>query len=114
MRKIELRTMEFSDVLGGTPPNMTTASALKQIVGGPKAEGLLIDEMRRCTRILEAIESAAEKPDLFLEEADWQYLKSRVQGHRFPFPAQAFVDLCDAVENPPHIDPNKPEEKPPE
>jgi hypothetical protein len=66
-----------------------------------KQGGMPVDEMRKVMRVSDACDAAfAEgRETLLLEDADWTYVKMRMEAHSFPFGASAFVDLVDAVTN---------------
>lgn len=56
---------------------------------------------RRALRILDALEKAELGNVLVLEDADWDYLKTRLAGHTWGWADHAFEDFCLAIETAP-------------
>ena len=60
--------------------------------------GANIDEMRRAIRVLDALDALDEDADVLeLEDADYEYLKGRVQNARFGMVHPAIVQFIDDV-----------------
>jgi hypothetical protein len=112
MRRIELRTYDAyesrmirSARLSGVrmpdgsdlpAPQPIQASEVLLDVLDSKRDGFLKGELRQCLKLADLIENA--NGALLLEEADWNYLKQRLDQHQWPSVNPAFADLMEAVE----------------
>lgn len=100
MRKIELKTVPMGEHLGRKWPDLNYGDAICEVLDA-KEGGLMAAELRQCSAIIHRIREATDH--VLLEEADWAYLRDRINNHRFVFTDDAFVGLLDAVDNAPAV-----------
>lgn len=62
-------------------------------------EGITVSQMRSALRVITALKKAGPTSLLVLEDADWEYLKTRAENFRFGLAAPEIVEMVDAVIN---------------
>jgi len=95
MKQIQLKTVDI-EVQGQVKP-LSYKGELQIIFRSPSdpSKGATVEEMRRSIRILDALEKSTDV--LELEDADFDYLKSRVPNAKFAFVHPAIVQFVDDV-----------------
>ncbi len=93
MRKIVLKTM----------PDFDYKSLLRSIIAtpGPRDGGMALDQVRKAVKILDRLEAA--DGHLLLEEADWQFMKTRVEGASYTLADKRIVEFADDVIQAPEV-----------
>ena len=97
-----------------TNPNILGDKAVKsravlsQIISNNQAQGMSVGDMRQACAIIDKLEASGDESHLALEDAEYEYLKTRVQSHRFPVADKVFIQIVEAVEDatgetPPHL-----------
>lgn len=107
MRRIPLRTLPDPAHPPGDPQYDATVieyrAVITQCLRAPlnRQQGASIDEMRKCIRVLDALE-AADGDVLELEDADWEMLKQKVEAMPWGWVDRRIVrfhdDVADASE----------------
>jgi hypothetical protein len=69
--------------------------------GNGQRQGFDRETNRRALRILDRLEELNGSSILALEDADHQFLLTRVNAFIWPFADRAFEEFCDAIENAP-------------
>ncbi len=101
MRSITLKTVTVNPP-GRDPQQMPYAEMIK-VVCTTQLEGergFAIEAQRRVFRVLDALD-AVDGDELRLEDADWEFLKGRVEAFPFAWPDRAFMRFSDDVANAP-------------
>ena len=95
MKLIPLKKVEM--VVLGEKQELEYKPLIQVIIETPASQerGTTVDEMRKSIRILDALEKSEDV--LQLEDADYDYLKSRINNARFSSNNKAFVDFVDCV-----------------
>ena len=70
---------------------------IKQIITMPvqSQSGISVEDLRRCIRVLDALEKAGDTLDL--EDADFEFLKGRILSAKFAFAHPAILQFVDDV-----------------
>jgi len=96
---------------GYEPNRVDYRNLIEQAIRIPldRANGATIDEMRRGIRVLDALDKSADV--LELEDADWEFLKTKVEKMPWAMTDRRFVRFyddimgaTDAVRDPTHAD----------
>jgi len=98
MKKIALKTTLVKEA-EGEEKNFDYRSQLIAIMKTPfDPRGVDIEEIRRCIRVIDALEAIPEDA-LFveLEDADFDHLKARVMGTKYVKIDRAVLDFIDTV-----------------
>lgn len=110
MRKIPLRTVEFTPI-GHTEPAKVIYSDLMRTLlltapqgggGIPTADGIRGSDISMVVK--GAV--AAGRDSVLLEEADHAFLLDRMNGFRWAFFGEEIADFCKSIRDAPVIDPN--------
>lgn len=93
MRKIDLKNLDGFEY----------KLLLKNIIASPgeRSNGLRLDDVRKAVKILDKLEAADDH--LLLEEADWQFVKSRVEGASYVVADKRIVEFADDVIRAPEV-----------
>lgn len=62
-------------------------------------EGITVPQMKSAIRVIDALQKAGTDSLLVLEDADWEYLKTRAENHKFGLAAAELVEMVEAVTN---------------
>jgi hypothetical protein len=89
MKQIQLKVVEFDQGVLDYKKELTT---IFHTPADPKA-GAEIEEMRRSIRVLDALDKATDV--LELEDADYNYLRERINKARFGMVHPAIVQFID-------------------
>lgn len=94
MKSIPLRSLEAPD-----GPPIVYAEILREVVRRPlnPREGIQIEEMRRSIKLLDALDSANGTLDL--EDADYSYLKQKIEAMNWNIVDRRILTLVDDVSN---------------
>jgi hypothetical protein len=97
MKQIQLKTVDME--IQGVNRQLSYKGELQTIFRSPAdmTKGANVEEMRRSIRILDALDKSTDV--LELEDADYDYLKSRVPNARFGLVDPAIVQFIDDVTN---------------
>jgi hypothetical protein len=102
MKYIELKEVTTRK---GENVRLNYAQQIELIVGeaienaSGQRQGFDRDTNRRALRILDRLEELNGSPILALEDADHQFLLTRVNGFIWPFADRAFEAFCDEIEH---------------
>lgn len=98
MKKIKLKKVPM--VVLGTEQTLEYKPLIQVIIETPSNQGAgtTIAEMRKSIRILDALEK--EDDVLLLEDADYDYLKDRINSARFTSNNRVFIDFVDYINDP--------------
>lgn len=94
MKSIELKVVELDDI------ELNYRNEILSILSTPedRQAGANIEEMRRAIRVLEVLDALDEDADVLeLEDADYEYLKERIQKARFGMVHPAIVQFIDDI-----------------
>jgi hypothetical protein len=94
VRSIPLKTLEAPN-----SPTISYADVLVEVVRRPlnPQQGIQIDEMRKSIRLLDALDAA--NGTLELEDADYQFLKQKLDNMGWNIADRRIVQLIDDVGN---------------
>jgi len=92
VKSIPLKTLDASD-----GPPIVYAEILREVVRRPlnPREGIQIEEMRKSIKLLDAIDSANGTLDL--EDADYGYLKQKIEAMNWNIVDRRIIQLVDDV-----------------
>lgn len=113
MRKISTESIDMGSV-GDNKLGTSNAGELVTTVLAMKPDGMDMQELRQCLRVLDAVKAAEGKAHIFLDDADWSYLVQRLDVHRWRIPSHGFEKFDGMVRTAEKFDPNEVEEKPAE
>lgn len=97
-RQIELK--QLSIVKKGEPDapfNYKDTLELILKAPTPGQQGFSLDDIRKCNKIQDQLDAA--KDVVVLEEAEYNYIKTKVTGFRWGMPHKVIEDFCDDVFN---------------
>jgi hypothetical protein len=97
VKKIQLKTVDME--VQGVTRQFSYQKELQTIFRTPAdiSKGAMVEEMRRSIRILDALDKSTDM--LELEDADFEYLKSRVPNAKFSIVHPVIVKFVDDVTN---------------
>ena len=92
MKKIILKNIE-------TEPKMNYRESLMTIIKTPMnpREGISIDEMRKSVKLLDLIEIKKDEDEVELEDADYDFLKKKVESFKFAFANKIVLQFIDDI-----------------
>lgn len=80
---------------------------IRAILSARKPNGFAISDLRQIMQIMDALDAAAGKDALLLDEANWRTLNKMVTEHVWPVYDPCFIAFADDVANAEKVDPNK-------
>jgi hypothetical protein len=99
MKRIPLKVTEAVDPHGNKVP-VDYRAYLRMAISVPSdpRQGIGIDEMRKSMRVLDALDKAPAD-HCNIEDADYEFLLTKVKASQFNFVHKAFVDFVEDVTN---------------
>lgn len=83
---------------GGTNSLMDYAEIIKAVMTQQrKPEGYSTEEMRKDFRVIDAIDSVKEKEEIDLEDADFEYFKSKLKTMRWSLQHKDLIQFEDDI-----------------
>lgn len=98
MKIVELKIVEKLDE-HGKPDNLDYRDMLITIMRTPLdlSRGMAVDEMRKCVRVLDILETAKPGATIEMEDADHEFMKQRVEGGRYMRADKTLLDFIDEI-----------------
>jgi hypothetical protein len=91
--KPEIETMMIVSI------NKATAETLKQILGVSPAKSISVGQVRMRVKIIDAIDGAGDASSISLEDAEYNELKTAVEGFPYMAASKGLLEAIDAVLN---------------
>lgn len=88
--------------LGGeTSPKVIYLDMIKLAVSSPDDPkvGLTVEEIRRSVKVLDILDVVGKAKEVVFEDAEYEYLKRKVLGHKYPIAVKDLVTYFDDIEN---------------
>lgn len=79
---------------------------IRAILSARKPNGFAISDLRQIMQIMDALDAAAGKDVLLLDETNWRTLNKMVTEHVWPMYDPCFIAFADDVANVSKVDPN--------
>lgn len=105
MKYIELKSVPSGAIRGftedGTPipfPDISFADHIRNMCQ-QDPNGMSVAAVRSAVRILDALDAQRDKTHLALEDADYDYLRARLERTTFTVASSGVVALIDAIES---------------
>jgi hypothetical protein len=98
MKRVPLKTLPDPRFPDDAAQAVDYRVVIEQAIRVPfdRQSGATIDEMRKGIRVLDALE-ATEDGELNLEDADWEYLKQKIEKMPWAMVDRRFVEFYDDV-----------------
>ncbi len=110
LRKIPLLTAltdNRPDETGALVP-LTWVFLIRQVLTAPRRGGIQVEEMRRVSKVLDALDVAenSRADRLILDDASWTYLRDAVNAHSWGAYLPSLIQFADDVAGADGFDPN--------